>query len=47
MILLKLKEMTLKEAAIASGMSVASLKISMHRALKNLRKIIGDESDQA
>ncbi len=45
--LLKLKEMSLKEASAASGMSVASLKVSMHRALKNLRKFIGDESDQA
>ena len=45
--LLKLKEMSLKEASVASGMSVASLKISMHRALKSLRKFIGDESDQA
>lgn len=45
--LLKLREMSLKEASAASGMSVASLKISMHRALKSLRKFIGDESDQA
>ena len=45
--LLKIKEMSLKEASAASGMSVASLKIAMHRALKNLRKFVGDESDQA
>lgn len=38
--LLKLKEMSLKEAATASGMSVASLKVNTHRALKNLRKIL-------
>lgn len=37
--LLKLQEMSLKEAATASGMSVAALKIATHRAIKNLRKI--------
>jgi len=36
--LLKLEEMSLREAAAASGMSVAALKVAMHRALKNLRK---------
>jgi RNA polymerase sigma-70 factor (ECF subfamily) len=35
--LLKLKEMSLKEASAASGMSVPALKVSMHRALKALR----------
>jgi len=35
--LLKLKEMSLKEAAQESGMTVASLKVSMHRAMKALR----------
>ena len=43
--LLKLKEMSLKEAATASGMSVASLKVATHRALKNLRKMLGDRSE--
>jgi RNA polymerase sigma factor (sigma-70 family) len=38
--LLKLKEMSLKEAASASGMSINSLKVNTHRALKNLRKIL-------
>ena len=41
--LLKLKEMSLKEAAAASGMSVAALKVATHRALKNLRKLLGGE----
>ncbi|MBI1285417.1 MAG: sigma-70 family RNA polymerase sigma factor [Thiobacillus sp.] len=45
--LLKLKEMSLNDAAVSSGMSVASLKVAMHRALKNLRKIIGDEGGEA
>jgi len=39
--LLKLKEMSLKEAAAASGISVAALKVSTHRALKRLRKMLG------
>lgn len=38
--LLKLREMSLKEAAAASGQSVPALKVSMHRALKNLRKLL-------
>jgi len=42
--LLKLSEMSLKEAAAASGMSVASLKVATHRALKNLRKMLSDRS---
>lgn len=37
--LLKLQEMSLKEAAAASGLSVAALKVATHRALKNLRKM--------
>lgn len=43
--LLKLKEMSLKEAASASGMSVASLKVATHRAVKNLRRMLSDRSD--
>ena len=43
--LLKLKEMSLKEAATVSGMTVASLKVNVHRALKNLRKMLVDRSE--
>ncbi len=39
--MLKLEEMSLKEAAAASGMSVAALKIATHRALKTLRRLLG------
>lgn len=39
--MLKLEEMSLKEAAAASGISVAALKVATHRALKNLRKLMG------
>jgi RNA polymerase sigma-70 factor (ECF subfamily) len=38
--LLRIKEMSLKEAAGASGMSTAALKVSMHRATKSLRAIL-------
>ena len=43
--LLKLNEMSLKEASTASGMSIASLKVNAHRAVKGLRKILGDRSE--
>jgi RNA polymerase sigma-70 factor, ECF subfamily len=42
--LLKLKELSLKEAAAATGMSIMSLKVATHRALKNLRKILSSGS---
>ena len=38
--LLKLQEMSLQQAAAASGISVAALKVAMHRAMKNLRKML-------
>ena len=38
--MVKIREMPLKDAAAASGVSVASLKVSTHRAVKNLRKIL-------
>ena len=38
--LLKLEEMSLREAAAASGMSVAALKVATHRAMSSLRKIL-------
>jgi RNA polymerase sigma-70 factor, ECF subfamily len=38
--LLKLKEMSLKEAALASGKSVSALKVATHRAIKSLRKLL-------
>jgi len=39
--MLKLQEMSLKEAAAASGMTVAALKVATHRALRGLRKMLG------
>jgi RNA polymerase sigma-70 factor (ECF subfamily) len=37
---LKLREMSLKEAAATSGMSVTALKVSAHRAIKALRGVL-------
>jgi RNA polymerase sigma-70 factor (ECF subfamily) len=45
--LLKLKEMSLKEAAASSGMSIAALKTATHRGLKNLRRMLLPERDDA
>ena len=39
--LLKIEEKSLKEAAAISGMTVASLKVATHRAIKSLRRILG------
>lgn len=44
--LLKLQEMSLKEAAMTSGMSVAALKVATHRAMKSLRKMFVQPSDK-
>lgn len=41
--LLKLKEMSLKEASAVSGSSVAALKVSVHRAVLSLRKTLKKE----
>ena len=40
--LLKLKEMSLQEAAEQSGQSVGALKVAMHRALLRLRQLLGE-----
>ena len=41
--MLKLKEMSLKEASQASGRSVAALKVATHRAIRNLRRLLKGE----
>lgn len=38
--LLKLKEMSLKEASAITGMSVSALKVTSHRAIRNLRTLL-------
>ena len=40
--MLKLQEMSLRQAQAASGMSVAALKVATHRAIKRLRLLLGD-----
>jgi DNA-directed RNA polymerase specialized sigma24 family protein len=42
--MLKLREMTLREAAALSGMSIGALKVSVHRAIKSLRKALSVEA---
>jgi RNA polymerase sigma factor (sigma-70 family) len=39
--LMKLQEMSLKEAAAATGMTIGALKVSVHRAMAALRKALG------
>jgi len=41
--MLKLKEMSLKEASSASGRSITALKVATHRAIRNLRKLLKGE----
>ena len=41
--LLKLKELSLKEAAGVTGQSETALKVAVHRAVKRLRVLLGDE----
>jgi len=41
--LLKLKELSLKEAASVTGQSEAALKVAVHRAVKKLRVLLGDD----
>jgi DNA-directed RNA polymerase specialized sigma24 family protein len=36
----KLRELSLKEAAVESGMSVPALKVATHRAMKTLRVML-------
>lgn len=43
--LLKLNEMSLKEASAVSGRSIVALKVATHRAIKSLRTILKKQSD--
>jgi RNA polymerase sigma-70 factor (ECF subfamily) len=45
--LLKLQELSLREASAASGMTIAALKVATHRGLKALRKLITRKSEEA
>ncbi|QWW71353.1 RNA polymerase sigma factor [Rhizobium sp. WYJ-E13] len=44
--MLKLEEMSLKDASEESGMSINSLKTATHRALNSLRRILLDRGDR-
>ena len=39
--MLKLREMSLKEAAVHSGLTIAALKVAVHRGMHALRKLLG------
>jgi RNA polymerase sigma-70 factor (ECF subfamily) len=43
--LLKLKEMSLNEAALANGKTVSVLKVATRRAIRSLRKLLRQPSD--
>lgn len=45
--LLKLEEMSLKEASSITGVSVTSLKVATHRAVKKLRNLLSGGGDAA
>ena len=40
--LLKLRELSLKEAAAVSGLSIGALKVATHRAMTALRRVLAD-----
>jgi RNA polymerase sigma factor (sigma-70 family) len=44
--MLKLNEMSLKEAATVSGRSISALKVATHRAVKSLRKMLQTKSER-
>jgi RNA polymerase sigma-70 factor (ECF subfamily) len=39
--LLKLQELSLKEASAVSGLSIGALKVATHRAMASLRRALG------
>lgn len=44
--LLKIREMSLKEAAATSGTSVGALKVATHRAMQTLHRTLKRDDDQ-
>jgi RNA polymerase sigma-70 factor (ECF subfamily) len=44
--MLKMEEMSLQEAAAASGQSVSALKVATHRAIKSLRRLLQADQDE-
>lgn len=45
--LMKLQEMSLRQASAVSGVSIAALKVATHRGLKTLRKLLTGSSTEA
>jgi RNA polymerase sigma-70 factor, ECF subfamily len=45
--LMKLQQMSLRQAAAASGMSIAALKVATHRGLKSLRRLLTQPGGEA
>jgi RNA polymerase sigma factor (sigma-70 family) len=45
--LLKLQELSLKEASVISGMKVGALKVATHRAMAALRKALGRDPERS
>jgi RNA polymerase sigma factor (sigma-70 family) len=45
--MLKLNEMSLKEAAAASGRSIVALKVATHHAVKKLRKMLRQQGERS
>ena len=43
--IMKIRQLSLQEAAAESGQSIPALKVNVHRALKTLRKLFGQEPD--
>jgi RNA polymerase sigma-70 factor (ECF subfamily) len=43
--LLKLQELSLKEASVATGLSVGALKLATHRAMASLRRALRDTDE--
>ncbi len=43
--LVKLKEMSLAEASAASGQSIGSLKVNVHRAIRRLRRGLARDTE--
>lgn len=44
--MLKIEEKSLKEASAATGMSIVALKVSTHRAVKTLRKLLDGKNEK-
>lgn len=46
-VLLKIQEMSLKQASEATGLSIAALKVSTHRGIKALKRLLGQQDHDA